>query len=378
METAELVREFKAHHTEVKAVLEAAGVKSSEIEARMLELEQKVARRGGGSATPIGGESWGSQLSRSEGVKHLNSNAKQRVRFEIKSTATLTHADSGSAGDAGALSPAMRASGIIELQRRKLTMRDVFSPGRTTANAVEWPRQTARSNNAATVAEGALKPQSDMTFDLPQWPVRTIATWMLASRQILDDVPALASIIDSELRYMLKDVEDAQLLNGTGSGTDLVGVHYGATPYAPPFVPTAIGDLTKLDVLLLAIAQVQAAKYEPDFVALNPLDWKDMLATKSNDGKYIGGGPFAAQADIIWKLPIVETQAMTLDSFLVGSGKRGAQIFDREDAAVEASTEDGDNFRRNLCTLLGEERLAFVVKHADAFVKGTFTTALSM
>ncbi len=59
----ELVREFKAHHTEVKAALEKAGVKDSELEARMIEIEQKMARRGGGGGGG-GALSWGAQFAK--------------------------------------------------------------------------------------------------------------------------------------------------------------------------------------------------------------------------------------------------------------------------------------------------------------------------
>ena len=71
----------------------------------------------------------------------------------------------------------------------------------------------------------------------------------------------LASVIDNELRYMLEDVEEAQLLNGGGTGTDLNGVYTQATAFTPPFTLAAP---TMIDVLLLAIAQTQAAGFEPD------------------------------------------------------------------------------------------------------------------
>jgi HK97 family phage major capsid protein len=69
---------------------------------------------------------------------------------------------------------------------------------------------------------------------------------------------------------------------------------------------------------------------------------------------------------------------MTVDRFLTGAFNLGAQIFDREDANVEISTEDSDNFRKNLVTIRAEERLALAVYRPESFVKGTFATALSL
>ena len=57
---------------------------------------------------------------------------------------------------------------------------------------------------------------------------------MLATKQILDDVPQLRSYIDGRLRYGLEYVEEGQLLNGGGTGTDLNGIYTRATAYAAP------------------------------------------------------------------------------------------------------------------------------------------------
>ena len=50
-------------------------------------------------------------------------------------------------------------------------------------------------------------------------------------------------------------------------------------------------------------------------------------------------------------------------------------VFDRMDAMVEISTEDDQNFRKNLVTVLAEERLALAVYRPEAFVKGDFAAA---
>ena len=42
-------------------------------------------------------------------------------------------------------------------------------------------------------------------------------------------------------------------------------------------------------------------------------------------------------------------------------------------AAIELSREDSDNFRRNMVTILTEERLALTVYRPQALIKGTFT-----
>ncbi|MFY3739122.1 phage major capsid protein, partial [Escherichia coli] len=50
------------------------------------------------------------------------------------------------------------------------------------------------------------------------------------------------------------------------------------------------------------------------------------------------------------------------------------QLFDREDANVVISTENADDFEKNMISIRCEERLALAVKRPEAFVYGSFST----
>ncbi|MDP2010634.1 MAG: phage major capsid protein [Phenylobacterium sp.] len=347
--------------------------KNRELDARMGDLEQKSARGGyGGASAP---ETWGRQVAESEQIKSVNANWRGSVRIEVKA-ATLTSATTDAAGSVGDGIAPSRPPGVITLPRRTLRLRQLFAPGNTSGGSIEWPKMTGRTNGAETQTEGATKGQSDFKFDLVQWPVRTIAHFLVASKQILDDMPALQSIIDSELLYGLAVVEDAQLLSGGGTGTDLTGVYTTATAFDAPFDGDPL--MTEIDVLLQAIAQVDDTDWEADGIVLHPLDWRRIQGLKDGEGRYLSGGPFSAEhVARLWALPIATSKAMTQGTFMAGAFSQGAQIFDRQEATVEISTEDSDNFRKNLVTVRAEERLAFVIKHPEAFVKGTFATALA-
>lgn len=362
---------------ETKKTADDALIKHNEIAARITEIEQKLAR-GPGS----GGEarkSIGQQFVANDDIKSFLAAKKSKGSASMSFKAIISALTTDADGSAGDLIVPQRQPGILGLPQRRMTIRDLLTPGNTSAPAIQYVKETGFTNAAATVSEtsGATKPQSDIKFDIMTTSVTTIAHWVLATKQILDDVPQLQSYIDGRLRYGLMYVEENQLLNGLGTGTDLNGIYTQASAYSAPISPSAAGNLTKIDIIRLAILQAFLAEYPANGVVLHPSDWADIELTKTDAGDYLFANPQGGVEPRLWRLPVVETQAMTLDKFLVGAFQLGAQIFDREDANVEISTEDSDNFRKNLVTIRAEERLALAVYRPEAFVKGGFAAALA-
>lgn len=363
---------------ETKKSADDAIIKMNETSARIDDIEQKLARRGDEQESRRA-KSAGQIVTESEELKAwLAGNRKHTFSMQVKAIiSSLTTDADGSAGD---LIVPQRQTGIIGLPRRRMTIRDLLTPGNTGSNAIQYVKETGFTNGAATVSEsaGTTKPQSEIKFDIVTSSVTTIAHWVLATKQILDDVPQLRSYIDGRLRYGLEYVEEGQLLNGGGTGTDLNGIYTQATAYVAPITPTGAGLLTKIDIIRLAILQASLAELPANGIVMHPSDWADIELTKTDDGAYLFANPQGGSEARLWRLPVVETQAMTVDKFLTGAFQMGAQIFDREEANVEISTEDSDNFRKNLVTVRAEERLALAVYRPEAFIKGDFSDALAL
>lgn len=389
---AQVLERIQANHTETKTILgkveERQGkadttlgeVKSKveEFDARLADVEQKQVRRGGASG-PAEAKSWGQRFIESDeykGAEGARDRQGRRFHATVASTEDEHKNITSVSGSGGALIPAdRRVDAASLLPWRATTIRDLVAPGTTESNAVTYPRQTGRTNAAAPVAEGALKPQSEMTFEEVTAPVRTLAHFFLCTRQTLDDAPALRAIIDREARSGLADVEDAQMLFGDGTGQNLYGLVPQATAFARQW---SMGGSTPLDVLIQAIAQVEAGEYACDGMVLNAVDWRRLQSIRDTTGRYIGNSPFEESVlKRIWQTPVAATNRMPAGKFLVGPFRTQAQIFDRLGVEVIASTEDSDNFRRNLVTIRAEERLAFTVQRPASFVYGDLMTDLA-
>ncbi len=346
----------------------------NEAKARLDEVEQKLARRVSDEEKNLP-RTMGELVVNDPIVQAFIGNNSARGRASVEVKAIISALTTDAAGSAGDLIVSDRLPGVIAPPQRRMTVRDLLTPGRTSSNSVQYVKETGYTNAAATVSEttGPIKPQSDIKFDVVASNVTTIAHWVLATRQILDDVPMLQSYIDGRLRYGLALVEENQLLNGSGTGTDLAGIYTQATAFTPPI--TIPATVTRIDVLRLAMLQTALSELMSTGVVLHPADWAAIELLKDEQGRFIVGNPQGTMTPTLWGQPVVSTQSMATGKFLTGAFQLGAQIFDRMDAVVEISTEDDQNFRKNLVTVLAEERLALALYRPEAFVKGDFTAA---
>ncbi|RKV63767.1 MAG: phage major capsid protein [Neisseria sp.] len=336
-----------------------------ELKARLTELEQKAARSGG---EPEKVKSLGELLVESDGIKELTASTLSGKAARLSTKATISSLTTDAAGSAGALIVPDRLPGIVAMPTRPLMMRDLIGKGTTASDQISYVRETGFTNNAGTVAEGEAFNYSDLKFTEKKVDVQYVGHLAKATRKILNDAPQLASFINQRLIYGLKDVEDRQILNGDGNGTNLHGIMTQASAFADP---ATLKTYTLIDQLRLAMLQVAIAGYPANGVVLNPIDWAKIELEKDATGRNIIGNPQSGGVPMLWRMPVVETTAVGAGKFLTGAFDLGAQLFDREEVGVEVSTENKDDFEKNLITVKCYERLALAVYRPEAFVKGT-------
>jgi HK97 family phage major capsid protein len=188
----------------------------------------------------------------------------------------------------------------------------------------------------------------------------------------------LRSIIDNELMYGLRLREDQQILNGAGTGEDLLGIlnTAGIQSYDWSDGATLPVKDTKADALRRAATLAFLAYYEPTGIVLHPNDWEDIELTKDAQGQYLVAVSIAMGGEPrVWRMPIIDTPAMAEGTALVGAFGTGAQLYDREQASIRISEQHSDFFVRNAIVVLAEQRLALAVKRPEAFVKVNFDNA---
>lgn len=346
------------------------------IDARVIEMEKAAQRQFAGERAA---KSYGQQFVESDVFKNASANGTDSFRVE-KTITSL-------AGSAGSLIRPDRRPDVVITPDRPTFVRDLLPSIPTASNAVEVMRQNVFTNNAApqgvnesTAYEFVAKPQSNITYELVTVPIRTMAHWVPASRQVLSDAPMLQRLIDSRLMYGLNLLSDAQLLYGDGTGQNLTGlmVDAGVSDIGGLALGTATADVpgAMLDHIRAAITECQVNEfYNINGVVLNPRDWGVLETAKGSDGHYIwvtvpnGGEPR------LWRVPVVVTNAIAEGEFILGDWTLGATVYDREQMDIRVSESHSDYFVKNGVAILAEERYGFGIELPKAYTKGSFVVA---
>ena len=321
-------------------------------------------------------KSAGKELAEKKGVKGASVAAPE---FNVKA-ATDTHVI-GSAF-APALTEVDRT--IIPGVRPRLTIADLLGVGQISGNAISYFVEGALEGAFTTVAEGGAKPQvhfADPTAVTDA--LKKIAGWIKVSDEMIEDLDFVMSEINGRLLYELAKFEEAQLLNGPGSGSTLLGLLNRTGVQTVARGNVASGD-TAADTIFRAITKVQTGSgLDADGLVINPADYQALRLTKDVNGQYYGGGFFSgaygsggiSEQPNVWGLRTVVTPAIAAGTVLVGAFAQAGTVYRKGGVRVESTNSHASDFTSNLVTIRAEERVALAVRRPVALVKTTITPA---
>lgn len=321
-----------------------------------------------------------------------NGGRETREPFSIEGTDIVTLGALGQKDvyglSAGTLSglPGLGRSQQVDLVDRMVRpnrVRDLFARDTTTAAILYGVRETGFTNNARVVpqrenADGTanptgpvfgLKPKSNVTLTTVTYPIATIAHTLDVHRNVLDDEPRLRALLDRDMVDGVKMVEDAQLLYGTGANESITGIFN--TPGTQTY--TAPTGEKKSRSIRRSATRAALAYFTPTGVVMHPMDWEDIELEEDDNGAYRIAVSVAVGAETrLWQMRVVATPAINEGQFLTGAFGSGAKVYDRQQVNIQVSSENRDNFERNVVTIRAEERIALEVPRPESFVEGAF------
>jgi HK97 family phage major capsid protein len=353
---------------DTKSALDNLGIEQRVMADRLVQLEQKSSQQ---QDVEVKDESAGAMVVKNAAyAAFVAGDCKSRTRIEVKNTVTNAIGSTFSA----------RRPDLVEGVFRVFTIEELLTSIPTTSNAIDWIRENVFVNNAAETAEGAAKPQSDITFAPGTMPVSTVAHWVKITRQLAMDNAALAAYINRRMVYGVNLRVENQLVAGNGTAPNLSGLTRAGnfTPHgytAATLTALGLSPTNRFDLIGKMIGDCAVADQGADVVILNTADWWTMRLAKDGQGRYLLGEPSAMAAPSLFGRPVVASNAMPADNVWVGSLSQAATLHNREGVVVDMSESDENNFQLNLITIRAERRLALTVEKPAAARYGDLTPA---
>ena len=405
---ADATAEFKKARDKHDAEIKAAGVVSTELkdaltlaetklndqfallDAKLVAMELDQKRQF--DLSPKSRKSFGAQFVETAlYTDEIKNNHGFGKSVELKDISNL-------AASAGGLVPEFRDPEVYRTVGgfRQLRIRDLIPTVVASGNAVVVMRQTTATNEAKPqgpqsgtganqavgAGEFAAKSQSSYVWTEVTVPIRTLAHFVPASRQILSDAPQVQSLIDTELSYGLQLESDDQLLNGDGTGQNLTGILSDAAinnvGQLAAGTTAAQRPAAMIEHIRAAVTECQKFEYyNINGLVLNPVDFQTLETAKATDGHFllVAFAATSAETPQIWRVPVIVSNAIAVNNFLIGDWTLGAKVYQREGVSIRVSESDGTDFIKNAVKVLAEERMCLAVNRPKAYCKGLFTIA---
>lgn len=431
--------------------LDKADVENTEIAAGIKNLQRARTYRSGNDLTDGDGNPIGQKAAAELAAEDVNAKFAQMKEYAASRKQGMFTFDlglkaqgvPGLMGDAasGTTAPAALAGGsyfltgpggpgvvpnflpgVVDLKFYQLTIADLFSSTATNSPVVTYLRETAWTNNAAAVAEGATKPTSTNALGRLTEQVGKIANLARTTDEMIQDAPYFWSMVQARLPQGIKREEEVQLLAGAGmpgvngllnrstgftqgtaaltavtglvipsAGTAGAGAGSSTIASATPgrqikgtgTAGTAPTGVQIAEGVLLGLNDIRFKTFfEPDAILINPLDWYTVRVAKDAQGQYLGGSFFgtnygqAQNAGMggavdtglsLWGKRVLTTPVIPQGLILMGAFRDGGTVLRMGGLTVASTNTNGTDFEQNLWTVRAEERVGLLVERPEVF-----------
>lgn len=352
------------------AELQEKGASASDLDAMQKHLDQldvKMQKSGGSAQTKTFNQNLGEAIENAtDELKAFAGKKGGEMSIQMKAAGDMSTANF-TGGSYASLTTDVRQAPLIAPDRT-VYLRDILPSGTTDAGTITYPRAIGGEGAPAVWTPGTTKPIFDFDFDSKTVNVQWIAGIVRVPRAMLDDVKFLRSYLQANMLKALLKAENAEILNGDGSGQHLLGLMPQATAYD--------GDFTLMieQIVDAAHGQIADKGFNASNVIMNARDAVKVALNKaSGSGEY--DLPPGTVGYVDGRLTIAGLNVLTLGSnqmpatnWLAGDFS-AAQLITRLNPELRIFEQNKDDVEKNMVTIRIEERIALATYFPDAFVK---------
>lgn len=327
--------------------------------ARIHDLEQKILTRQGPQGTAAGKLTFGNTVANDPKLALLRKGEISQARMTVQSNLAMLcksvlveTGTSGGSPENGFPVPVQFIQGVpANAPGRRLQVLEALPHQPVSAGTAIVP-EIASSSDGSAVQEfqGGAKGESTLSVIAKSLPMATVATFLNASRQLLDDVGTLPTFLQTWLTYFVLRRYETLIVSGDGTATDghITGLLTAGTAYTSGQTKNAdkIGDT--------AFTALPDFGYAADLIILNSSDYFNIVSERATTGQYVAGGWSGPNPSSLWGIRAVATPALAAGHAIVCDTQL-ISILDRQEISFLIGTT-GTQFTENLFTYLAELR----------------------
>ena len=310
-------------------------------------------------------------------IGSLKDNAEAKVTITVKAVQAMTFATNTS----GNIGRVQRDSEVYRALRRTPMLLDMVNSSTTNASLFEWVEKTGYEGGVTMVAEGAVKPQGDWDLALFSQKPKKDAIIVTVSKEMLDDIDGMAQDIEDEIYEQIRLFTESAVLNGDGTGNNIVGLNANATPFTAGAFLNTVVSANEFDCLRVAVNQIELNNDFPNYILMHPTDATKMeLVKDATTSQYILP-PFASvDGTTIKGLPVRTSTLVAQGVAYVGNFNR-YKAKTREDIVFTMGYRGAQgDWEKNMVSFLGEQRFFGFIPavHYGSIVKVDFAVAKAL
>lgn len=350
--------EIKSAIEPVSAEIVELKAANDELKTRLRDVEAKASAEVRGPV--VEAKSIGEQFIDSDEFKSIREGKSNSASMEIK---TVTNAS--------ALTWDQRLPGIVTAPKESLSILDALPAAPASSHTLTYQREVLDNGNADfRLDELADFNETDYTFDEQTLKLESVGHYVELTEVMMEDNTFVSGWINSRLVQQVKEKIQREIVNGTGTGGKPKGLVHADNHVV--FTPEA-GD-SSIESIRKAMAQAEAANYNPRVLVMHPLDAAAFDLAKGSDGHFVAASVRDSNGARIWGLPIVKSTGIAQGSFMLIDTDYVSVVY-RNALEVESSNSNGTNFISDKTTVKARQRVGLMVTRKEGVIYGPLVAA---
>ena len=340
-----------------------------------LEEQKKFTEELEKTVNELGAKLQAKQMNTKSQVKNLNTEIARLIEEKVKPVGSVLELKKGekfslSTKDVGDMTLGTNLTGdqprdyssiVAMVPGQLLNVSDLVSSIMISGGTYTFPRETTSEGLISIQTEGNAKSQIDYDLSLIDVNTDFLAGFAVYSRKMANNLSFLEGFLPQALRrdYMIAEnaLFNTEMTTGVTASSE------------------AITGQNKVEMLLAELATLEGANYSSNGIVVRPADWYDIMITEKSTGAGYGLPGHVSMINGILYLngvPVFKANWLAANKYYVGDWSYIKKVV-TEGLSLSFSTEDNDNFRKNLITARIESQIGLAIHRTQAVVYGDFT-----